>query len=272
VFLAATAGRAVPESVWQTLVGSGFDAWNGRWWTLVTSAFVHVQIWHVAFNVYWLWVLGRVLEEAIGPFRWSLFCLSAAFVSSAAQLAWSDEVGIGFSGVAYALFGFMWIARPRWPSFARVVNRDTVLLFLVWFVLCIAATWTGMWNVGNAAHAGGLVYGGLLGAAAARPRRRAAALAGTGALLAASVALLLYAPWSATWSCVQGYRAHVREDYAEAERSYLRALDLSARPAWVLGNLVRVYGATGEKAKYESTLERLRAIDPEAARKLAGGG
>lgn len=271
VFLVVTSGESAQSAIRNMLVGDGFNVWNGRWWTLVTSAFVHHEIWHVAFNVYWLWVLGRVLEEAIGPARWTLFCLSAAFVSSAAQLALSDSTGIGFSGVAYGLFGFMWIARRRWPSFARVVNRDTVLLFLAWFVFCIAATWTGMWAVGNAAHGAGLTYGWLLGAAAAFPRRRAAALAASGALLAAAVALLFYAPWSPAWLSVRGYRAHVRKEYAEAERCYLRALDLGARPVWVLENLARVYMATREKEKHEATLERLRAIDPEAARKLTDG-
>ena len=247
------------------------DVWDGEWWGLVTSAFVHVEIWHVAFNVYWLWILGRVLEQAVGPVRWLLLCLSAAFVSSAAQLAWSDDTGIGFSGVVYAFFAFMWAARRRWPVFAEVVSRDTVSLFLVWLVLCVGLSATGVWNVGNAAHVAGLAYGASLGAAVAIQRRRVAAVAGAGALLVASIGVLFYAPWSQAWTCVQAYRLHADGDYDAAERHYLRARDLGAEPGWVLENLARLYAANGDRKKYDDALGRLREIDPAAARRVEGG-
>jgi len=268
VFLGMNAAAGVREALYRGMVAPAFDVWNGRWSTLLTSAFVHIQIWHVAFNLYWLWKLGRVLEGAIGHLRWLLLCLSAAFVSSAAQLALYDDTGIGFSGVVYAFFSFMWMTRGRWPSFAAVVNRDTVLLFLGWLVGCFVVTAMGIWNVGNGAHAGGLAYGVLLGMAAQHPRRRVASLSGAGVLLLLSIALLFYAPWSPSWVSVRAYRLHVSKRYAEAERSYLRALDLGYQPAWVLGNLVLLYRATGEKDKRAATLDRLRKVDPKAARKL----
>src|SRR5260370_41263524 len=34
----------------------------GALWGFITSAFVHLELWHVAFNVYWLYVLGSRLE------------------------------------------------------------------------------------------------------------------------------------------------------------------------------------------------------------------
>ncbi len=33
-----------------------------HYWALITSVFVHFALWHVAFNVYWLWVLGSQLR------------------------------------------------------------------------------------------------------------------------------------------------------------------------------------------------------------------
>ena len=44
--------------------------WNGAYWGLVTTVFVHLAVWHLAFNVYWLLLFGKVLESAIGPARW----------------------------------------------------------------------------------------------------------------------------------------------------------------------------------------------------------
>jgi membrane associated rhomboid family serine protease len=268
VFLVATlVGRGAVRG----LAGSTLDVWHGRWWLLVTSAFVHFEVLHVAFNLYWLLRLGRVLETAIGPARWALLCLTAAFVSSAAQMAWSDQTGIGFSGVGYAFFGFMWVARGRWPAFARAVNRDTVLLFLAWLVGCMVMTAMDMWRVANAAHVGGLVYGLLLGAAVVVRRGRIAAFGGAGALFAASVMLLFYAPWSPTWNGVRAYRLHMQRDYADAERAYLRALELGHQPAWVWRNLALLYRAERRKDRYDEALRHLREVDPEAAEKLSAG-
>jgi len=250
----------------------GGEVWAGGWWALVTSAFVHLEIWHVAFNVYWLWILGRILEQQAGHARWLLLCLSAAFVSSTAQLAWSDDTGLGFSGVAYAFLGFMWAGRRRWVAFATVVNRDTIGLFVAWLFLCVVLSFTGAWNVGNAAHVAGLAYGLAAGAAAVRSGRRPAAAAGVGAMLLVAVGVLLYAPWSATWTSMRAYDLHEREDYAAAEGHYLRALDLGVDPAWAWGNLCRLYQATGEKGKYDNALARLRTIDPGEAREVEGGG
>ena len=66
--------------------------WNGGYWALVTSAFVHFALWHVAFNVYWLWVLGRRLEQAIGSLPYLGFFVVSAFVSSSFQLAVSGDI------------------------------------------------------------------------------------------------------------------------------------------------------------------------------------
>src|SRR5581483_3365765 len=57
--------------------GSLFDKWilfgpfveHGDWWRLITAAFLHASIWHIAFNMYALWWLGSVVEGAIGSVR-----------------------------------------------------------------------------------------------------------------------------------------------------------------------------------------------------------
>ena len=65
----------------------GSAIYDGAYWALLTSVFVHLELWHVAFNVYWLWVLGRPLEEAIGSLRFLALFVGAAIISSAAELA-----------------------------------------------------------------------------------------------------------------------------------------------------------------------------------------
>ncbi len=96
--------------------GDAFQVWSGAAWVLIASAFIHQALWHLALNVYWLWTLGRAIEAAVGPLMIGLLLLTSALVSSSFQLAIFDNVGVGASGMAFAVFGFGWLARGRAPS------------------------------------------------------------------------------------------------------------------------------------------------------------
>lgn len=132
---------------------------SGNYWGLLTSVFTHVQLWHLFFNVYWLWILGSLLEPAIGRLNWAAFFLAAAIVSSGAQFVISGSTGIGASGVVYAMFGFIWVGRERYPSFQRIATKQNIRLFLGWLILCIVATRANILRVGNTAHVAGLLFG-----------------------------------------------------------------------------------------------------------------
>src|SRR5262249_30627858 len=131
-------------------------------WGLLPGVIVHLAIWHLAFNMYWLWVLGSRLELAIGHVRFLAFFVAAGFVSSSFQLAMSDSTGIGASGVVYAIFGFMWAARFHFRDFRDVLDVRTANIFMVWLVACIIVTALDIWNVGNAAHVSGMLFGGVV--------------------------------------------------------------------------------------------------------------
>src|SRR5438105_15702725 len=101
-----------------------------------------------AVNAYLLWLLGSRLERAIGSLPFLGFFLVAACVSSSFQLAVSDSTGIGASGVVYAIFGFMWPTRHRYPRFNEVLDARTIQIFVIWLVGCVVATYLKVWNVG----------------------------------------------------------------------------------------------------------------------------
>src|SRR3990170_6605159 len=93
--------------------GDAFQVWFGAAWVLLASAFIHQALWHSALNIYWLWSLGRAVEAAFGPLVIGLLLITSAFVSSSFQLAIFDNVGVGASGVAFAVFGFGWLAKSK---------------------------------------------------------------------------------------------------------------------------------------------------------------
>ena len=65
------------------------EIYEGRWWALITSAFCHVEITHIFFNMYWLWILGPVIERQFGAVNFLAFVIGTAFISSGWQLATS---------------------------------------------------------------------------------------------------------------------------------------------------------------------------------------
>ena len=163
------------------------EAFRGEPWRLVTGILPHADVFHIAFNVYWLWVFGTEVEQRFGALRMALLVVLLAVISSAAEYALFAG-GVGLSGVGYGLFGLAWVRARRDPRSADLVDRSTVVLFLIWFVLCVVLTAAGTWRVGNTAHGAGLVAGALVGfALTPRGPRRALGAALLGALLGASL-------------------------------------------------------------------------------------
>jgi membrane associated rhomboid family serine protease len=243
--------------------------WEGEYWALVTSAFVHLAWWHIAFNVYWLWILGSALERRIGSGKFFLFFCGAAVASSGMELAFADTTGIGLSGVVYAIFGFLWWRRQEVPEWATLLSPQTVRLLLVSLIFCLVMTLIKVWMVANAAHVAGLLFG-VLTAGASRPdARRAPFRIAAAVLLASSLVPLFWSPWSAPWVAHEAYMRHTRGDLPAAIRGYERCLAMGfGEREWALHNLAAAYGAAGDEKHFLSTVERLRRVNPAAAREF----
>lgn len=233
--------------------------WDGAWWGLISSAFVHFEIWHVAFNVCWLWALGSRLERAIGSFPYLAFIIVAAFVSSSFQLAVSGGMGIGFSGVGYALFGFMWPTRGRYPEFREVLNDRLVQLFLFWLVLCVVTTHLGLWNIGNAAHISGMLFGLAVAGSFALKNRRWLTRSGLAGLATAAVIPLFWCPWSVSWLRHQADEALSNKQYQAALDYYTRIIQREPDNGWAHLQRSDVYNALGEYEK--STADVRKAME-----------
>ena len=58
-------GSSAPASYGGELHGVA----EGEWWRLITSGFLHTEIWHLGLNMLALFWLGRMLEPALGHGR-----------------------------------------------------------------------------------------------------------------------------------------------------------------------------------------------------------
>jgi len=160
------------------------DVWN-RWqlWRALTSTLPHGSFFHVAFNLYWLWTFGTLVERVYGHLKCAGIFVLLAFGSMLAEFAVLDG-GVGLSGVGYGLWGMLMVLERRDARFADAVDRQTNQLFIGWFFLCIVLTVTKVMPVANIAHGVGAVMGMLLGLAVAGNRSvKWQSRAGLGALL-----------------------------------------------------------------------------------------
>jgi membrane associated rhomboid family serine protease len=167
--------------------------YDGAYYRLVTSMFIHYGLLHLALNMWVLWMLGRILEIDLGPLRFAaLYLLAGLGGGVAAFLISPDSLSAGASGAIYGLFGaFLVIARRLGRDTGAIVALLVVNLVLTFSVSGIS--WQG--------HLGGLVTGGLVGAILAyapRANRTLVQAVGCGVVLAVLIGLTLARSLSVT--------------------------------------------------------------------------
>ena len=148
---------------WLTMKGRIWSNWELC--RALTATLPHGGVFHLAFNLYWLWTFGTLVERVYGHLKYALILILLAFGSMLAEFTFL-EGGIGLSGVGYGLWGMLWVLEKRDARFADAVDFQTSRLFVIWFVLCIVLTLTNVMPVANLAHGVGAITGVLLGMAA----------------------------------------------------------------------------------------------------------
>lgn len=243
--------------------------WDGRYYALFTSFFVHLSILHIAFNMMWMWQLGSLLETSIPRWQYLLFLLSAMLVGSCCELAISGQTGAGASGVVFAIFGLLWAGRGSSVAWRQVANQNNLKYFVAWGLICIVLTYTNVLRIGNGAHWGGFLYGLAVGGLCYAPRRQPLwgfALAGLGAVCVLS---LTWLPWTAEWQYYRGWKDLDSKQYTSAIHHFEWALRLDRRPSGVYPIIAYCWQEIGkeaisrhdEKAAAEAEQQLLAAIE-----------
>jgi membrane associated rhomboid family serine protease len=130
---------------------------NHDWWRTVTAGFLHFGILHIALNMYLLFILGRLLEPAIGTARFTFIYFASLLAGSfAALLIEPNGLGAGASGAIFGVLGATFvIARGRrLDQIAGQIGGLIIFNLIFTFI-------DGHISVG--AHVGGLVAGVLCG-------------------------------------------------------------------------------------------------------------
>ena len=146
---------------------------DGAVWQLLSSTFLHVDVWHIGFNMLALWFLGPQLELAIGRARFLALYLVSGLAGSAMVywLAGEQTSTLGASGSVYGLMAALLIV-----AFKVGGQVQTILTWIginIVFTIVGGFSWQG--------HLGGFLGGSAIMALlvyAPRQRRTPVQVAG----------------------------------------------------------------------------------------------
>ena len=129
---------------------------NGQPWRLLTCAFLHGGLAHIAFNMYSLKIIGSEVEYVYGKVKYiGIYLISALGGSIFSYLFNADSISVGASGAIFGLLGAMIIFGIRHKNKigkAYIMNLFKVLLINIFIGVTLS-------NIDNGAHIGGLVFG-----------------------------------------------------------------------------------------------------------------
>jgi membrane associated rhomboid family serine protease len=134
------------------LLGNGVA--EGEWYRLITGGFLHAGALHILFNMFALFVVGRVIEPGIGTPRFLALYFASLLAGAfgALLLTHPFEPTVGASGAIFGLFGATAvIARGRGMN-----TLASEIGFLIVINLVFTISIPGI-SIGG--HLGGLIGG-----------------------------------------------------------------------------------------------------------------
>ena len=171
---------------------------EGQWYRMLTAAFLHGGIVHLAFNMYFLWIIGTAMEVTIGRWRYLALYLVSALAGSAGALLISPNVPtVGASG---ALFGILGAAVVFERQGSHVLGGQALGIALINFALTFLIP-----NISFGGHLGGFVGGILCGLAMTRFGRGHAAYGRLGAIGIVGFVAVAVGSFAVAYFKVRGY-------------------------------------------------------------------
>jgi membrane associated rhomboid family serine protease len=130
-----------------------------EYWRILTAGFLHYSLLHIAFNMFFLYIMGSMLEPAIGHVNFAAVYLASLLAGSFGALLFEPGAHtVGASGACFGVLGaLIAVAHARRISIWRTGLGPTLLINVV-FSLSVAGI-----SIGG--HLGGLIGGLIAGQA-----------------------------------------------------------------------------------------------------------
>lgn len=147
------------------------------WYTLLTSMFMHGGWVHLLGNMWFLWIFGNNVEDAMGHVRFAVFYLLCGLVAAALELFLTNNPAVPMVGASGAIGGVMGAYILLYPRvqvhmliflgfFVTTIAVPAIYMLGYWFILQLLGGFTSVTGQGGGvafwAHIGGFVAGALL--------------------------------------------------------------------------------------------------------------
>lgn len=169
----------VPRLVTLGFQGEPSSLPHPAWLTLITSQFLHGGLFHIGGNMLFLWVFGNNIEDKLGHIQFIVFYIVCGVLAGLCHWFFSPFSDVPTLGASGAVAGVMGAYILRFPR-AEIVTLIPFGFFF-WTVRVPAFFFLGFWFAQQAlfsvaslgqmavggvaywAHAGGFVFGAMLG-------------------------------------------------------------------------------------------------------------
>ncbi len=164
VFALEFRSRGAGSGIQNSVAAAGlvkFKVIQGEWWRLLTGPLLHVNVQHIYYNIFALFLFGGIIERlASRPILPLVVLLSALSGSVASLLFLPHTTTVGISGAVMGVMGFYLAYQltrsPRLPPKAFAWVGLNIGINLLFGAIAHVA-------IDNAAHVGGLLMGVALG-------------------------------------------------------------------------------------------------------------
>ncbi|HYN34438.1 MAG TPA: rhomboid family intramembrane serine protease [Ilumatobacteraceae bacterium] len=153
------------QIAWQSADGLFITEPYG-WYRLVTSGFMHFGIIHLAFNMYFLLSLGRMLEPALGRVQFLLLYMAALLGGSLGVIVMGGAgITAGASGAVFGLLAAATIGlwRRGVNPFTTGIGATLILNLFITFAIP---------GISIGGHVGGIIAGSICGLVMLAPSHR----------------------------------------------------------------------------------------------------
>jgi len=170
----------IPEHLTRALSGAAHYSIPATFLTILTSMFLHADLFHIVGNLWFLWIFGDNVEDHLGHFSYLIFYLLCGVAAALTFVAINPGATVPTLGASGAIAGVMGGYVLLYPK-ARVQTLVVLVVFFTfwwlpawvflgyWFLIQFVATSMTAGNVPHqtggiafAAHVGGFIAGLLL--------------------------------------------------------------------------------------------------------------
>lgn len=143
-------------------------------YSLFTSMFMHSGVFHILFNMLYLYIFGNNIEDSMGSRRFLIFYILCGLIATGAHIYTDPESQIptlGASGAIAGVLGAYMVLYPRERVDALLgyfyIRVPAIVVLLTWFILQLFSGILSLGHMGEGgiaffAHIGGFIAGAIL--------------------------------------------------------------------------------------------------------------